>query len=158
MVSLVFSLSCSSLPADTTMISLAFSLSNSYIYSHMVFPKSNQNQNPPNKNRRNWKWSFGAKKGMSSKVKMRTKKTSLENYLDFVLSNMQINPTVNFLNQVIPHFALFSSTNFIMPFSFFVYHWKLRNSSLMFCVKFCRSSTRMGSRKSTRFKGDDEIT
>ena len=50
---------------------------------------------------------FQSEKGMSSKVKTRTGKMSLENYLDFVLSNKQIDLTVNFLNQVISHFALF---------------------------------------------------
>ena len=50
---------------------------------------------------------FQKEKGMSSKMK--TEKMSLENYLNFVLSNKQINLTVNFLNQVISHFALSSS-------------------------------------------------
>ncbi|KAL4620569.1 hypothetical protein ACB092_06G164500 [Castanea dentata] len=46
---------------------------------------------------------FGSEKGMRSKVKVktRTEKVSLENYIDFVLSNKQIDLTVNFLNQII---------------------------------------------------------
>ncbi|KAK4577773.1 hypothetical protein RGQ29_028050 [Quercus rubra] len=44
---------------------------------------------------------FQSEKGMRSKVKSRTEKVSLENYIDFVLSNKQIDLTVNFLNQII---------------------------------------------------------
>ena len=40
-----------SLPAITAMVSLAFLLSNSYICSHRE-SFQNQNQNPPNRNRR----------------------------------------------------------------------------------------------------------
>ncbi|KAK4607465.1 hypothetical protein RGQ29_001345 [Quercus rubra] len=38
---------------------------------------------------------FQSEKGMNSKVKTRTGKMSLENYLDFVLSNKQIDLTLN---------------------------------------------------------------
>ena len=63
---------------------------------------------------------FQSEKGMRSKVKSRTEKVSLENYIDFVLSNKQIDLTVNFLNQVISHFALSSSSsNFVMMWCLF---------------------------------------
>ena len=105
----------------TNRVSLAglFSLSDSYICSHR---ESFQNQISPKQKQKQKKLAmeFQSEKGMRSKVKTRTEKVSLENYIDFVLSNKQIDLTVNFLNQVISHFALSSSSsNFVMMWCLF---------------------------------------
>ena len=119
-----------------------------YIYSHRESSQS-QNQNPPNRNRRNWKWSFRAKRGWTRKWKRGPGRCPWRTTLiSFSLTSKSISPSTK-SSLISPSLLLQFSLSF---FSFFVYHWKLRNSSLMFCVKFCRSSACMGSRKSTRFK------
>ena len=69
---------------------------------------------------------------MSSKVKMRTEKISLENYLDFILSNKQTDLTVKVCVCVFPVFHLvFKLLNLYISISLCLIAHKLEVESIV---------------------------
>ena len=97
-----------------------FSLSDSYILYVVIESLSKiKNQNPPNRNRRNWQWSFRAKRGWDRKWNREPRRCHWRiTSISFSLTSKSISPSTSSTKSSLISLSS-SSSNFVMMWCFF---------------------------------------